>query len=174
FQTPILREKLYTMLAAHSFASQAFASRVRVAAAPKRALVIQNAHKKGSGSTKNGRDSNAQRRGVKVYGGQPVKAGGIIVRQTGSTWYPGDNCMYGRDYTVFSTVEGIVIFDKKREKPEIHVYPKDHPKAVAAVQATHTKKPAEGQLSRKERRRAAYTSRKAQVAVAQVAVPSTP
>lgn len=70
---------------AHSFAGQALASRVRVSAAPKRALVIQNAHKKGSGSTKNGRDSNSQRRGVKVYGGQPVKAGGIIVRQCGTT-----------------------------------------------------------------------------------------
>jgi large subunit ribosomal protein L27 len=56
-------------------------------AAPVRrgALLVQNAHKKGSGSTKNGRDSNAKRRGVKVYGGQPVKAGGIIVRQVGST-----------------------------------------------------------------------------------------
>jgi hypothetical protein len=60
-------------------------SRARVAPAPRRALVIQAAQKKGQGSTKNGRDSNAKRRGVKVYGGQPVKAGGIIVRQVGST-----------------------------------------------------------------------------------------
>lgn len=68
------------MLAASRCVAPAFT------AAPKRgALVIQCAHKKGSGSTKNGRDSNAQRRGVKVYGGQPVKAGGIIVRQVGST-----------------------------------------------------------------------------------------
>ncbi|GIL75165.1 hypothetical protein Vretimale_7851 [Volvox reticuliferus] len=159
---------------AYSFAGQALASRVRVATAPKRALVIQNAHKKGSGSTKNGRDSNAKRRGVKVYGGQPVKSGGIIVRQCGSTWYAGDNCMLGKDYTVFSTVEGIVVFDKKREKPEVHVYPADHPKAVAAVTATHTKKPAEGQQSRQERRKATYTPRKATLAVAQVAAPVTP
>lgn len=55
------------------------------AAAPRRQLVIQNAHKKGAGSTKNGRDSNAQRRGTKVFGGQPVKAGGIIVRQVGQS-----------------------------------------------------------------------------------------
>lgn len=69
-----------------AFAGSALAqSRPAFSSAPKRgALVIQNAQKKGAGSTKNGRDSNAQRRGVKVYGGQPVKAGGIIVRQVGS------------------------------------------------------------------------------------------
>ncbi|KAG2495221.1 hypothetical protein HYH03_006827 [Edaphochlamys debaryana] len=159
---------------AHSFAGQALASRPRVAPAPKRALVIQAAHKKGSGSTKNGRDSNAQRRGVKVYGGQPVKAGGIIVRQVGSTWYPGENCQFGKDYTVFSTVEGVVVYDKKRVKPEIHVYPADHPKAVAASTASHTKKAAEGTQSRKERRKAAYQPRKPTVAIAQVAAPTTP
>ncbi|KXZ49187.1 hypothetical protein GPECTOR_22g777 [Gonium pectorale] len=164
------------MLAQTRFAGQALASRARVAAAPKRALVVQNAHKKGSGSTKNGRDSNAKRRGVKVYGGQPVKAGGIIVRQCGSTWYPGENCELGKDYTVFSTVEGVVVFDKKKERPAVHVYPADHPKAVAAVTATHTKKTPEGVQSRKERRRAAYTPRKAQgtLSVAQVAAPVTP
>lgn len=70
---------------ASTIQSSVLRSSVRAAPAPKRALVIQNAHKKGSGSTKNGRDSNAKRRGVKVYGGQPVKAGGIIVRQCGST-----------------------------------------------------------------------------------------
>jgi hypothetical protein len=60
-------------------------SRSLVAFTPKRALVVQNAHKKGAGSTKNGRDSESKRRGVKSYGGQPIKAGGIIVRQLGST-----------------------------------------------------------------------------------------
>jgi hypothetical protein len=59
--------------------------RAMVMAVPKRALVIENAHKKGAGSTKNGRDSNSKRRGVKSYGGQPIKAGAIIVRQLGST-----------------------------------------------------------------------------------------
>ena len=74
--------KTNTMLAARALTQ----ARPAFAAAPQRgSLVILNAHKKGSGSTKNGRDSNAQRRGVKVYGGQPVKAGGIIVRQVGST-----------------------------------------------------------------------------------------
>lgn len=61
------------------------ASRAAIACAPRSRLVIEAAHKKGAGSTKNGRDSESKRRGVKVYGGQPVKAGGIIVRQTGST-----------------------------------------------------------------------------------------
>ncbi|PNW82949.1 hypothetical protein CHLRE_06g300800v5 [Chlamydomonas reinhardtii] len=159
---------------ASTIQSSVLRSSVRAAPAPKRALVIQNAHKKGSGSTKNGRDSNAKRRGVKVYGGQPVKAGGIIVRQCGSTWNAGDNCMLGRDFTVFSTVEGVVVFDKKRVKPEIHVYPADHPKAVAALAKTHTKQPAEGQQSRAERRKATYTSRKATLSVAQVAAPTTP
>ncbi|PNH06116.1 50S ribosomal protein L27 [Tetrabaena socialis] len=161
---------------ATTFAGQAMASRVRVAVAPKRALVIQNAHKKGAGSTKNGRDSNPKMRGIKVYGGQPVKAGGIIVRQCGSTWNAGDNTLLGKDYTVFSTVEGVVIFDKKRVKPEIHVYPMDHPKSIAALSATHTKKPAEGVPSRAERRKATYTSRRGtgSLAVAQVAAPVIP
>ena len=61
------------------------ANRALVRAAPRRALVVENAHKKGAGSTKNGRDSNSKSRGVKAYGGQPIKAGGIIVRQLGST-----------------------------------------------------------------------------------------
>lgn len=161
------------MQAIRAFAAQ----RPAFAAAPKRGtLVIQNAHKKGSGSTKNGRDSNAKRRGVKVYGGQPVKAGGIIVRQVGSTWYPGTNCECGKDYTLFSTVEGVVVFDKKNVKPEVHVYPADHPKAIAAVTATHTKKPAEGQQSRQERRKAQYSTRRVQgtLSVATVAVSVKP
>ena len=71
-------------------AAASFATRVTpfAPAVGRRQLVIQCAHKKGAGSTKNGRDSNAQRRGVKVYGGQPVKAGGIIVRQLGSVVSP--------------------------------------------------------------------------------------
>lgn len=60
-------------------------SRAVVSFAPRRALVIESAHKKGAGSTKNGRDSESKRRGVKAYGGQPIKAGGIIIRQLGST-----------------------------------------------------------------------------------------
>lgn len=67
------------------FAGQTISSRSAIVCAPRTGFVIEAAHKKGAGSTKNGRDSESKRRGVKVYGGQPVKAGGIIFRQTGST-----------------------------------------------------------------------------------------
>ncbi|KAL6757527.1 plastid/chloroplast ribosomal protein L27 [Haematococcus lacustris] len=123
-----------------------------VVAPSRRALVVQNAQKKGQGSTNNGRDSNAKRRGVKVYGGQPVKAGGIIVRQVGSTWKAGTNTDLGKDYTLFSTVAGIVVYEKKRDHPRVHVYPYGHEKANEALAKTHTKKPAEGVLSRRQRR----------------------
>ena len=69
------------------------------------------AHKKGAGSTKNGRDSNSQRLGVKVYGNQPVKAGGIVVRQRGLTFKPGNSMKVGKDYTLFSCKDGIVQFE---------------------------------------------------------------
>jgi len=68
------------------------------------------AHKKGQGSTRNGRDSNAQYRGVKVFGGQAVKAGGIIVRQCGTPFKPGANVGRGRDDTLFALAEGRVCF----------------------------------------------------------------
>lgn len=70
---------------ASAFAGQAVNSRCFMSCAPRRTCVIEAAHKKGAGSTKNGRDSKSKSRGVKVYGGQPVKAGGIIVRQLGTT-----------------------------------------------------------------------------------------
>ena len=68
------------------------------------------AHKKGQGSSRNGRDSNAQRRGVKVYGGQAVQAGSIIVRQCGTPFKPGVNVKRGRDDTLFAVSEGTVSF----------------------------------------------------------------
>lgn len=71
------------------------------------------AHKKGAGSTKNGRDSNAKRLGVKRYGGQKVKAGTIIVRQRGMKFKPGKNIGCGRDFTLFALTDGIVKFDYK-------------------------------------------------------------
>jgi len=70
------------------------------------------AHKKGVGSSKNGRDSNAQRRGTKVYSGQLISAGSIIVRQVGSPIKPGNNVGMGRDYTLFSKVDGVVKFER--------------------------------------------------------------
>ncbi|MDA7922699.1 50S ribosomal protein L27, partial [Verrucomicrobiales bacterium] len=70
------------------------------------------AHKKGQGSVKNGRDSNSKRRGVKKFGGEKVIAGNIILRQCGTKWHPGKNVGLGRDYTIFSLVEGNVRFDR--------------------------------------------------------------
>ncbi|MDF1815912.1 MAG: 50S ribosomal protein L27 [Verrucomicrobiales bacterium] len=70
------------------------------------------AHKKGQGSVKNGRDSNSKRRGVKKFGGEKVIAGNIIIRQCGTKWHPGKNVGLGRDYTIFSLVDGNVRFDR--------------------------------------------------------------
>lgn len=70
------------------------------------------AHKKGQGSSRNGRDSNAQRLGVKLYGGQLAKAGSILVRQRGTRWHAGKNVGRGNDDTLFALIEGTVLFDK--------------------------------------------------------------
>ncbi len=72
------------------------------------------AHKKGEGSTQNGRDSNAKRLGVKIFGGQAVRAGNIIVRQRGTRFHPGDNVYMGRDYTLHAAVDGTVVFRRQR------------------------------------------------------------
>lgn len=79
------------------------------------------AHKKGMGSTKNGRDSNAKRLGVKRFGGQEVSAGSILVRQRGNKFYPGQNVMCGRDHTLFATADGVVKFENKENKQLISV-----------------------------------------------------
>lgn len=73
------------------------------------------AHKKAAGSTKNGRDSNAKRRGLKRSGGQKVLAGSIIVRQKGTKWHAGQNVGVGRDFTLFALVDGEVKFTKRRQ-----------------------------------------------------------
>ena len=70
------------------------------------------AHKKGVGSSKNGRDSNPQYRGVKKFGGESVIAGNIIIRQRGTKWHPGAGVQIGRDHTIFAVIEGRVFFDK--------------------------------------------------------------
>jgi len=77
------------------------------------------AHKKGQGSSSNGRDSNAQRRGVKRFGGQKVTAGSILVRQVGTRFHPGVNVGLGRDYTLFALKDGVVEFDKRQRKVHI-------------------------------------------------------
>lgn len=86
-------------------------------------LTIEAAHKKGAGSTKNGRDSNSKRRGVKVYGGQPVPAGGIIIRQLGTKVHPGKNVGLGKDYTLFSLIDGVVKFEKNSKVKKVNVVP---------------------------------------------------
>lgn len=81
------------------------------------------AHKKGQGSTRNGRDSNAQYRGVKRYDGQFVRAGNILVRQCGTKIHPGENVGLGRDYTLFALTDGYVKFERKgRDKKRVAVY----------------------------------------------------
>lgn len=82
------------------------------------------AHKKGAGSSRNGRESESKRLGVKLFGGQVVKAGGIIVRQRGTVHNPGVNVGIGRDHTLFALVDGVVNFQKKRdEKSFVSVVP---------------------------------------------------
>ena len=79
------------------------------------------AHKKGQGSSRNGRDSNAQRRGVKKFGGERVQPGNILVRQVGTKYHPGKGVGQGNDYTLFALVEGQVMFD--REGRRVNVVP---------------------------------------------------
>ncbi|HEV3193625.1 MAG TPA: 50S ribosomal protein L27 [Polyangiaceae bacterium] len=82
------------------------------------------AHKKGAGSTRNGRDSNSQRRGVKVYGGEQVTAGSILVRQVGTTIRAGRNVGIGKDYTLFALIDGIVRYEwRTRTQRKVSVYP---------------------------------------------------
>ncbi|HLA26416.1 MAG TPA: 50S ribosomal protein L27 [Syntrophales bacterium] len=81
------------------------------------------AHKKGQGSSRNGRDSRAQRRGVKVFAGQKISAGSIIIRQLGTKVHPGINVGLGRDFTIFAKIDGVVKFerfDKKRKKVSVY------------------------------------------------------
>jgi large subunit ribosomal protein L27 len=82
------------------------------------------AHKKGAGSTRNGRDSNSQRRGVKVYGGEQVTAGSILVRQVGTSIHAGRNVGVGSDFTLFALIDGVVTYEwRSREKRKVSVYP---------------------------------------------------
>jgi large subunit ribosomal protein L27 len=81
------------------------------------------AHKKGAGSTRNGRDSNSQKRGVKVYGGEQVSAGSILVRQVGTTIHPGRNVGLGSDFTLFALVDGVVKYEwRTRTQRKVSVY----------------------------------------------------
>ena len=93
------------------------------------------AHKKGQGATRNGRDSNAQFRGVKVFGGQRVTAGSILVRQVGSSFHAGRNVGTGKDYTLWSMIDGVVRFEREGKKRQrISVYAGDALPAEAKAQ----------------------------------------
>ncbi|MGD0885547.1 MAG: 50S ribosomal protein L27 [Thermodesulfovibrionales bacterium] len=86
------------------------------------------AHKKGVGSSRNGRDSQSQRLGIKKFGGQFVRAGNIILRQRGTQWHPGHNVGTGRDYTIFALIDGVVKFERKdRDRLKVSVYPLAEP-----------------------------------------------
>lgn len=95
------------------------------------------AHKKGAGSSRNGRDSNSKRLGVKRFGGEYVIPGNIIVRQRGTKFHPGINVGIGRDHTLFATIEGFVVFERMRGRDgqkQISVYP-ELPQAAAEAPA---------------------------------------
>lgn len=82
------------------------------------------AHKKGQGSTRNGRDSAGQRRGVKCYGGEAVPAGSILVRQVGTKIHPGTNVKLGRDFTLYATLTGVVKYERVgKDRKKVSVYP---------------------------------------------------
>jgi large subunit ribosomal protein L27 len=88
------------------------------------------AHKKGQGSSRNGRDSAGQRRGVKVYGGEAVNAGSILVRQLGTKIHPGTNVRLGRDFTLYATVDGVVKYERQgRDRTQVSVYASTAPSA---------------------------------------------
>ena len=91
------------------------------------------AHKKGQGSSRNGRDSPGQKRGVKVYGGQEVSAGSILVRQLGTKIHPGTNVKLGRDYTLYATVDGVVSYERLgKDRKKVSVYPPEQQRAAEA------------------------------------------
>ena len=91
------------------------------------------AHKKGVGSSRNGRDSNPKFRGVKKFGGEFVRAGNIIVRQCGTKWHPGRNVGLGSDYTIFALIDGVVKFEHKNARRyKVSVYPHALEESTAA------------------------------------------
>jgi large subunit ribosomal protein L27 len=91
------------------------------------------AHKKGQGSTRNGRDSPGQRRGVKLYGGQFARAGNILIRQLGTRVHPGTNVGMGRDYTIFAKIDGIVQYERVgKDRKRVSVYPQQVAAAAPA------------------------------------------
>ncbi|XP_042475765.1 50S ribosomal protein L27, chloroplastic [Macadamia integrifolia] len=107
------------------FGSICIGNRVSLSFPLKTPLTIESAHKKGAGSTKNGRDSRGQRLGVKIYGDQVAKPGAIIIRQRGTKFHPGKNVGMGKDHTIFSMIDGLVKFEKfGPDRKKVSVYPR--------------------------------------------------
>ena len=95
------------------------------------------AHKKGQGSSRNGRDSSAQYRGVKVFGGERVSAGSVLVRQVGSTFHAGQNVGTGKDYTLWARIDGVVKYERQgKNRRRISVYPQQSTDAADTAEAT--------------------------------------
>ncbi|KAL8139966.1 hypothetical protein V2J09_005987 [Rumex salicifolius] len=122
---------------------------------PVKPLTIESAHKKGAGSTKNGRDSKGQRLGVKIYGDQLAKPGAIIVRQRGTKFHPGKNVGIGKDHTIFSLIDGLVKFEKYGpDKKKISVYPRvvqpENPNSYRARKRENFRLQRERKKARKE------------------------
>ncbi|XP_023740884.1 50S ribosomal protein L27, chloroplastic [Lactuca sativa] len=108
------------------FGSVPTARKISISLPIRTPLTIQNAHKKGAGSTKNGRDSKGQRLGVKIYGDQLAKPGSIIIRQRGTKVHPGKNVGIGKDHTIFSLIDGLVKFEKfGPDRKKVSVYPRE-------------------------------------------------
>ncbi|KAI3793870.1 hypothetical protein L1987_36493 [Smallanthus sonchifolius] len=108
------------------FGSVPMARKISISMPARTPLTIQNAHKKGAGSTKNGRDSRGQRLGVKIYGDQVAKPGAIIIRQRGTKVHPGKNVGIGKDHTIFSLIDGLVKFEKfGPDRKKVSVYPRE-------------------------------------------------
>ena len=92
------------------------------------------AHKKGVGSSRNGRDSNPKYRGIKKFGGEKGIAGNIILRQCGTVWHPGKNVGLGTDYTIYALVDGVVKFEhKSKTRQKVSVYPATKDEATTAA-----------------------------------------
>ena len=99
------------------------------------------AHKKGQGSTRNGRDSPGQHRGIKIFAGQPVRAGNILVRQCGTRIHPGRNVGMGRDYTIYARIDGVTKYEPRGARRQVSVEP--YPQAQAASELAPPPPPSE-------------------------------
>ncbi|XP_052190874.1 50S ribosomal protein L27, chloroplastic [Diospyros lotus] len=107
------------------FGSISLGQKTSVSFLLKSPLTIESAHKKGAGSTKNGRDSRGRRLGVKIFGDQVAKPGAIIIRQRGTKFHPGNNVGLGKDHTIFSLIDGLVKFEKfGPDRKKVSVYPR--------------------------------------------------